>query len=353
MEHLKQPASRAAAFIAGVSPLAVAALLLCGLLLWQLSGVLLLSFAAVVLATLLRAAAETLERYVPVPRWWALALVCLAVAAGAAAFFIFLGGQAGNDALSLISGLPERIGSLGERLGVEDLEVALGERLQEWMGQDDALGRVFGYTSTLVGGVTNLILVVVAAVYLAAAPDLYRRGFLQLVPPAMRPGMAAAWDHSAQALGHWLRGMLVTMVIVGVSTTAGLYAIGMPSPLALGLLAGLAELIPVVGGLIAAVPALVIAASIGDATFLWVLVLYIVVQQVEGNLLTPLVNRSTVELPPALTLFALVASGVVFGPLGLFLGAPLAVVLYVGIKQLYVRDFLGEETTVPGDIDAG
>lgn len=328
----------------------VAALFLTGLLLWQLSGVVLLSFAAIVLATLLRSAAELLERFLPVSRWWALAAVSLLIASVVAGFAAFFGEPVAKDAVTLVGSLPARIRALGDQLGIANLDVAFAERLQELAGRVGSLGEIFGYTSNLLAGLTNLILVLVAAIYLAATPDLYRNGFLQLVPSPQRPAVASVWDHSAEALGHWLRGMLGTMLIVGASTTAGLFAIGMPSALALGLLAGVAELIPVVGGLIAAVPALLIAVGEGESTVLWVLVLYVLVQQVEGNFITPLINRNTVELPPALTLFALVAAGVLFGPLGLFLGAPLAVVIFVAVKLLYLRDFLGEETTVPGEM---
>ncbi len=81
----------------------------------------------------------------------------------------------------------------------------------------------------------------------------------------------------------------------------------------------------------------------------WVAGLYILVQQVEGNLIMPLVQRRTVDLPPVLTLFALVAFGVLFGPLGILLGTPLAVVLYVAVKQLYLREVLDEPVELPGE----
>jgi predicted PurR-regulated permease PerM len=107
--------------------------------------------------------------------------------------------------------------------------------------------------------------------------------------------------------------------------------------------------VPLVGPALAAIPAILVALSEGGTMVLWVIGLYVVVQQIEGNAIMPLVQRRTVGLPPVVTLFALVSLGVLFGPLGILLGTPITVVLYVAVKQLYVRDTLGEPTDVPGE----
>lgn len=123
----------------------------------------------------------------------------------------------------------------------------------------------------------------------------------------------------------------------------------MPSALALGFLAGLSEFVPIVGPVLGAVPALLLALSEGGNTVFWVLGLYLAVQQIESNLIMPLVQRETVDLPPVLTLFAILALGVLFGPLGVLLGTPLTVVIHVAVMQLYVRDTLHEAVRLPGD----
>jgi predicted PurR-regulated permease PerM len=125
--------------------------------------------------------------------------------------------------------------------------------------------------------------------------------------------------------------------------------IGLPSPLALGLIAAVGEFVPFVGPILAALPALVIAGSQSTEMLLWTLAAFVAIQQVESNLIAPLVQRRTVELPPALSLLSVLAFGVVFGPLGLVLAVPLTVVLYVLVKKLYVRETLGEATPVPGE----
>jgi predicted PurR-regulated permease PerM len=107
--------------------------------------------------------------------------------------------------------------------------------------------------------------------------------------------------------------------------------------------------VPLIGPIVAAVPALLIALSEGAQIALWTLLLYVAIQQVESNLITPLVQRQAVSLPPAVTLFAVVAFGLLFGPLGILFATPLAVVAFVAVKKLWVREALGEPTEMPGD----
>jgi len=131
---------------------------------------------------------------------------------------------------------------------------------------------------------------------------------------------------------------------------------GLPSPaarareaFALGLIAGLLDFVPLIGPIVAAVPTLLLALSISPTTALWTGGLYLVVQQIEGNILSPLVQQRAVDLPPALLLFALLGFGSLFGAPGVILAAPLTVVVYVMVKRLYVREALGTPTNVPGE----
>jgi predicted PurR-regulated permease PerM len=125
-------------------------------------------------------------------------------------------------------------------------------------------------------------------------------------------------------------------------------AIGVPAALALALLAGFAEFIPLVGPVVAAIPALLIALSEGLQTAFWTLLLYVAVQQVETNVIQPVVQHRLVLLPPAVTLFAVVGFGLLFGSLGVLFATPLAVVIFVALKKLWVREMVGEPTDLPG-----
>ncbi len=136
---------------------------------------------------------------------------------------------------------------------------------------------------------------------------------MKLVPQAGRGLAEQALDDCAKALRLWLMGQLVSMVLVGVLVGTGLWLIGVPAPLTLGILAALLEFIPIVGPILSAIPAIVLALVIGPETALWTAALYLGVQQLEGNLIQPIVQQRAVDLPPALLLFALLAFGLLFG----------------------------------------
>ena len=121
--------------------------------------------------------------------------------------------------------------------------------------------------------------------------------------------------------------------------------------MALGLIAGLLEFVPYVGPIVTAVPTMAVAAAEEPTKALWVAGLFLLIQQIEGNLIMPLVQQRTVDLPPVLTIFAVVAFATLFGVLGLLFATPLAVVCFVLVKKLWVRDTLDEETKLPGETE--
>jgi predicted PurR-regulated permease PerM len=148
---------------------------------------------------------------------------------------------------------------------------------------------------------------------------------------------------------------LIAMAVIGVATAVVLTILGVPSALALGLIAGLLEFIPYIGAIVAYIPLGIAALGQSLETFWWVLGAYIVIQQTEGNVLMPLVQKRTVELPPVIALFSLVAMAMIFGPLGIAFGVPLTVVLLVGLRELYIGEVLGDaahSANTPGHADS-
>ena len=316
--------------------------------LWLLAEVVLMAFAAVLLAIVLRALARQIEAHTPLSSAWALVVAVTAVSAVIAGLVLLLGTQIHAQGAALIERLPALVDKLGERLQIGSVSQLLRDSLPEMVGGEVA-GRVASYASRVVEGAALALLVVVAAVYLAADPCMYRRGLLLLLPQRWRKEAARLLDNIGGALERWLIGQLVAMVLVGALTAIGLLLIGVPSALALGFLAGMADFVPLVGPVFAALPAVLVAMGEGGTMVFWVIGLYVLVQQVEGNLILPLMQRRTVRLPPALSLFAILVFGVLFGPLGVLLAAPLAVVAFVAVRQLYLRRYLGEELSVPGE----
>ena len=143
-------------------------------------------------------------------------------------------------------------------------------------------------------------------------------------------------------------GQAVSSLVVAVLTWAGLWILGVPAAGGLGLIAGLLDVIPMIGPIIAGVPAILLAFTVSPTTALWTIGLFLVVQQLQGNFLQPMIQKHAVDVPPAVLLFAVIAAGLVFGFLGVLLSAPLTVVIYVMVQRIYVRTLLGKDIKVAG-----
>jgi predicted PurR-regulated permease PerM len=200
----------------------------------------------------------------------------------------------------------------------------------------------------LAGGLLDALVVLFAAVFLAVSPGEYKNGFLMLLPRSQRDGIDEALLASSRALRKWLLGTLVSMLVVAVLVGGALWALGVPSFVALGLIAGIAQFVPVVGPIVAAAPGILLALSVSPQTAMWTALAYFLASQLEANLIYPVIQKKAVSMSPALTLFAILALGALFGPLGIVLATPILVVAMIFIIKLYVNRTLGEDAPVPG-----
>jgi predicted PurR-regulated permease PerM len=327
--------------------LIVAAIAALMFLAWRLSAILLLLFGAALIGLLLASAADFICRYTHLPRAAALTLVILVLVGGVLILLGQFGTQLGSQLTDLWQRLPAAIDSLEQRFALGDIS---GRVWQE--AQSNTSGIVFQITSwagAFLNAMSNVLLLVVAGAFFAADTSLYRRGMRKLVPADQRPLVDDTLDFSAAALRQWMAGQLIAVLLVGVMVGVGLWLIGLPSPLALGLIAGLLEFIPIVGPILGAIPATLLALTLSWQEVAWTLALFAAVQLLESNLITPLIQKRMVSLPPVITLFAIVCFGFLFGPLGMLFATPLAVFLMVLVNKLYIRDVLHEPTEVPGE----
>ena len=153
----------------------------------------------------------------------------------------------------------------------------------------------------------------------------------------------------ATILRKWLGIQFISMVVIGVASIAALSIIGVPAALPLGILAGLLEFIPNVGPLIAAAPAVLMGFVGGPQMALWVALSYILIQQLESQILVPILMQEGVDLPPVLTILAQALMAIVFGFLGLLIAVPLLAIVMVGVKMLYVEGVVGDVVTEEAD----
>lgn len=230
------------------------------------------------------------------------------------------------------------VGSIG---GSGEAQVSTVERqVRERLGQEAAgiVGGALPLLNTVMGAVFGVFVVVAAGLFMAIDPALYRRGLVHLLPAAARKRVADTLGDLGHTMRWWMVGTAISMAIIGIATTLALWAIRLPGFVALGVIAGLLQFIPMIGPLLSAIPAIAIALVLAPSKVIWVILVYAGIQAVESNFLTPMVMKKAVHLPPALTILFQSLMGIVFGFLGLLLAVPILAATLVLVNRLYVEE---------------
>lgn len=314
--------------------------------LYLLSDLLLLTFGAVLVAVVLRSIAAPIYDSTTLSRRLSLLAAGLGVLALVAAVVYIFGAQISDQVVAVIHNLPAAAETFAKNVPFISMPVS---ELVKGSSIGNLLAGALSWGKAVAGSIATLVLIVVAGVYIAINPAVYRRGFIMMFPKRLQPQIADTVDDAGAALRLWLGAQVLAMVMVGVLTGAGLALIGVPSALGLGFIAGVLEFIPYLGPILSAVPALLLASTQSWELVLWTLALFVLVQQVENNVIIPIVQGRAVDLPPAVGLIAVVAIGILFGPLGLLFAYPLAIVVDVAVRRLYIRETLGEKVDIPGE----
>jgi len=331
------------------------------LLLYYTFDVLLLVFAAALLAIFIRGIAELLKNYIKISDGWLVLIVTvflLAIVGGAIAL---LAPSVAEQVRHLRDELPisaQKAANYISQFGWGQALIAQlpnVEMVKQNINASTLLTGVGGFFSSTMGAVGNIFVVALLAVYFASEPMFYSGGLTRLFPIAKRARVAEILNSVYETLRWWLIGKVGSMIFIGVLTWIGLSIIGVPLALTLGLIAGLLSFIPNFGPIISALPALLLAFIDSPVTAVYVLGLYVGVQLVESNVVTPIIERETVELAPALTIVFQLGLGALVGGLGLVLATPLLAVVVVLVQMIYIQDILGdrsEEGELPGEPEA-
>lgn len=322
---------------------------------WKLSDVLVLAFGAALLALLLRGLAHVVSRRTRIPEAWAVVPVVLLLLRSIVAVGWLFGSQIASQFNLLAKDLPQSFSQVAREFGSSSWGAWLLGHAQD-INLGNASAPVASYVAALFGSVfrtvTYIAVLLFAALYFAVQPIRYVDGLVQLVPAARRNGAREMLELLGATLRRWLIGQSITMTVVGTLTAIGLALLGVTAPVALGLISGMFAFVPYVGPILASVSAILMAAMQGPVLVGYVVALYAGIHFVEGNIITPLVQAEAVELPPVLTLFATLVFGLLLGPVGVLLAAPLAVVLLVAVNVLYIEGILGERRVWPSAHEA-
>lgn len=310
----------------------------------------LLVFAGVLLAVAIRGPAFVLARITGLPGWAAVALLVLAAAGtlGAGAWFAApaLTGQFEDLARQIPAAWSALRDWLGDRAWGRALldEFVPGDLLRQVA--PGATGVATAAVAGTAGRLTDAVFLLFLGAFLAATPRAYLDGVARLLAPELRVGCRRVMAELGRVLTAWVSAQLLAMAIVGGVTYAGLSLLGMNLAGILAVLAALLGFIPILGPIIAAVPALLLAFGEGWTMMLWVAGLYLAVQILEGDVVTPLIQSRAIRLPPGVILLAQLILLSLFGLLGLALAAPIAAVLLVLSRRLYVEGYV--EARRPG-----
>ncbi len=314
-------------------------------------NILMLVFAAVLIAVFLRGLADLINERLKISEGLAVLLVSVLLVIILAGGIALLAPSVAEQVRNLREDLPRSIENVVTYLLQFSWGRAIIEHLPKMPSVDEIfdylatasfLSSVGGFFSTTAGMMTNFFVTILLAIYLAAEPKTYVHGFSKLFPIEKRPRVLEVLHEIGNTLRWWLIGKIGSMIVIALLTWIGLSIIGVPLALTLGLIAGLLSFIPNFGPILSAVPAILLAFVDNPVTALYVIGLFIGVQLIESNVVTPWIERQTVELPPALTITAQLILAVLIGGLGLVLATPILAVIMVLVQAIYIHDILGD-----------
>ncbi|MEO5860212.1 MAG: AI-2E family transporter [Pyrinomonadaceae bacterium] len=317
-------------------------------LLYYTFDVVLLVFAAALLAIFLSGLADIIKPYVPLGDGLRVLLVSVILVGVVGGTIALLSPSIAEQGQHLREELPKSAVKLTDYLNQYGwgrtliAQLPSSEDVKNNINVSSLLSGVGGVFTSTVGALGNIAIVVLLAIYLASEPRFYSQGFVRLFPIPRRQRVTEILHQIYESLRWWLIGKFGSMLFIGILTWIGLSILGVPIALTLALLAGLLSFIPNFGPIISAIPALLIAFVDSPITAVYVLILYIGVQIVESNLITPMIERETVELPPALTVVFQLGLGSLVGGLGLVLATPLLAMIVVVVQLVYLQDILGD-----------
>lgn len=306
-------------------------------LVWLAQPILLI-IGGIVLAAMFDGGARLLGRVLPIARGLRLTIVVLAVFGFLYWTFVFTGSELAAQAASLrtvievqIQNVGNQIAAAGFNISAEDIK-GFGSQLL------NSVGRVTAAVTSVVGTVTNLAMMLVLAIFIAAEPRIYERGIAWMLPLAERENFYSTAERMGRTLRRLMAGRLLGMAVEGFGTWILLALGGVPMAALLGILTGLLAFLPNIGAIISGALIILVGFSAGVDVGLYAVFVYFVVQMVDGYLIVPMVAKRAVDLAPALVLGAQILFGALFGIMGLALADPIIAMIKVALERQSERN---------------
>lgn len=306
------------------------------LLLKSTFSVLLMILAAAIIALYFHGLAGLIERKIKLSKGWSMVLSILST-------FIIVGLMSwliGAKVQGQLTNLSERLPEMAVQAKNQLNQYAWGRAiLDQTSGQGSeklilTAKRFFNSTFGILG---DIYIILFLGIFFTADPRIYKNGVIALIPRQHKEEGKQILDKLGQTLKSWFKGKLFSMAVVAILTGIGLSILGVPMVFALALIAGILNFIPNFGPIIAMVPAVLIGLTQGMNTALIIACMYVLIQMVESNLITPAVQKKLVSIPPALIIIGQLVVGSVTGYLGILLATPVVLIIMVMVRELYVR----------------
>ena len=305
-------------------------------------------YVGILLAIFIRTLSDWVSRHTPLPDKLSVLLVLVALVGLVALAGWWLVKPLTRESAQLQQRLPQMIDQFQQQIHGTFLDRFVPDHFpngsQISANSEQIASKVMSIFSGTLQSLVTVLVILFLGIYLSFSPDQYVNGLIELVPKAKRDRAREVLDEASGKLRHWIFGQIVSMTAVGVMVALGSYFAGIPLPLVIGFLAGVLDIIPIFGPVVAAVPAILLGLTVSPLHALYAVLVFVAANQIEQHLLIPVVQRYSVSLPPALTIVALLVMGSLFGFWGMLLAAPLTATAMVLIQRIYVGDVLDDNS---------
>jgi len=298
---------------------------------------LLLILAGALVALFFHGLSGLMQKKLNVPVKWSLPVAVIGSFILLGLFFWLAGSTISQQAQQLSQTLPSTIQSAKQQLSQSPIGQQVLQRVSSGGNMQKASATLKTFFSSTFGVLGDIYVILFLSLFFTAAPKTYINGFVNVFPVKSRDRAKEVVMKIGQTLTKWLKGQLLAMLVVAVLTAIGLLIIGVPMAFTLALIAGILNFIPNFGPLIAMIPAVLVGFLQGPTTALLVAGLYILVQVLESNVITPQIQKRLIEIPPASIILAQLFMGVLTGGWGLVLATPLIAILMVVLQELWIK----------------
>jgi predicted PurR-regulated permease PerM len=328
---------------------AIVALLVVAILIIRVAfNVLLMALAGALIATYFHGLGDIIQLKTRLSRRWAMIISIAGSFIILIVLLWFMGTKIQAQIAELSDKLPSTISTFKAKLG----QSPIGQKILDNFSGDNSqklATTAQNFFTTGFGVLGDIYIILFLGIFFTANPSLYKDGILVLVPQSKKALGKHIMDRISLSLKGWLKGMLLSMLLITVMIGIGLSLIGVPVALALALITGILELVPNIGSFIAMIPGVLLALTMSTNIAVVVAIFYIVSQTIVANIVTPLIQKKMINLPPALTLISQLIMAAVSGALGIILAVPLLAIAIILIDELYVKKIsLPEVDPEPG-----